>query len=158
MKLFRAVAIVAVIGLAAAAAVEAQGRGQRPATPRNPQATRPAPTRPATGRPAERPERPAARTNDARGNEGADIAANISRNPQQKARLEAMLPAGMTLEQAASGFRNQGQFIAALQASKNQNIPFDQLKAEMTGESALSLGQAVQKLKPEPAPQPQPQS
>jgi hypothetical protein len=81
-----------------------------------------------------------------------DIASRIERNPQQKARLEAMLPAGMTLEQAASGFRNQGQFIAALQASKNLNIPFADLKAQMTGSNHLSLGQAVQKLKPGATP------
>lgn len=81
---------------------------------------------------------------------GADIASKISRNPQQKARLDAMLPSGMTLEQAASGFRNQGQFIAALEASRNQNIPFADLKAQMTGDHPLSLGQAIQKLKPAP--------
>jgi hypothetical protein len=78
----------------------------------------------------------------------ADIAANISRNPKLQARLEAMLPSGMTLEQAASGFRNQGQFIAALEASKKQNIPFADLKAQMTGNPPLSLGQPIQKLKP----------
>ena len=63
-----------------------------------------------------------------------------------------MLPAGMTLEQAADGFRNQGQFIAALEASKNQNIAFADLKAKMTGATPLSLGQAIQELRPETAP------
>jgi hypothetical protein len=67
-------------------------------------------------------------------------------NPQQRARLEAMLPSGMTLEQAADGFRNRVQFIAALQQSNNHDISFTDLKAEMTGDDALSLGQAMRKL------------
>lgn len=59
-----------------------------------------------------------------------------------------MLPPGTTLQQAASGFRNQGQFIAALHVSRNVGIPFADLKAQMvTGN--LSLGQAIQKLRPE---------
>ncbi|MET0215981.1 MAG: hypothetical protein ABW292_23430 [Vicinamibacterales bacterium] len=67
-------------------------------------------------------------------------------NPNLRARLEAMLPSGMSLEDAADGFRNQGQFIAALQQSQNHDISFADLKAEMTGDDALSLGQAMRKL------------
>lgn len=89
-------------------------------------------------------------TGGTKGQSGADIAAKISRNPQLKARLEAMLPSGTTLEQAASGFKNQGQFIAALEASKNNNIAFADLKTAMTGNPPLSLGQAIDKLKPAP--------
>jgi len=67
-------------------------------------------------------------------------------NPNLRARLEGMLPSGMTLEQAADGFRNQGQFIAALEQSKNHDISFADLKKLMTGDNPLSLGQAMQKL------------
>jgi hypothetical protein len=67
-------------------------------------------------------------------------------NPNLRARLEAMLPSGMSLEDAAEGFRNQGQFIAALQQSQNHDISFADLKAEMTGDNPLSLGQAMRKL------------
>jgi hypothetical protein len=67
-------------------------------------------------------------------------------NPNLRARLEAMLPSGMSLEDAAEGFRNQGQFIAALQQSQNHDISFVDLKAEMTGDNPLSLGQAMRKL------------
>jgi hypothetical protein len=68
-------------------------------------------------------------------------------NPQVRARLEAMLlPSGMTLEQAADGFRNQGQFIAALEQSTNHDLSFVDLKKEMTGDKPLSLGQAMRKL------------
>jgi hypothetical protein len=67
-------------------------------------------------------------------------------NPKLRARLEAMLPSGMTLEQAADGFRNQGQLIAALQQSHNHDISFADLKGAMTGDNSLSLGQAMRKL------------
>jgi hypothetical protein len=67
-------------------------------------------------------------------------------NPQLRARLESMLPSGLTLEQAAAGFRNQGQFIAALQRSQNHDISFVDLKTAMSGDDALSLGQAMRKL------------
>ncbi len=88
------------------------------------------------------------RSGDKQARHDQTVASKISKNPQQKARLEAMLPAGMTLEQASSGFRNQGQFIAALNASKEHNIAFADLKNAMTGDQPLSLGQAIQKLKP----------
>jgi hypothetical protein len=127
----------------------------KPAT-KTPNANKPATKTPNANKPADpgganRADR--GRSEDARGTTGADradrtIAERIAANPQQKARLEAMLPSGMTLEQASTGFRNQGQFIAALEASKNQSISFTELKTEMTGPNELSLGQAVQKLKP----------
>lgn len=72
----------------------------------------------------------------------------LERNPQVRERLERMLPAGMSLRTAASGFRNQGQFIAALHVSKNLGIPFTQLKSRMTGDQRMSLGQAIHDLKP----------
>jgi hypothetical protein len=75
-----------------------------------------------------------------------------------------MLPKGMTLNSASRGFKNQGQFIAALQASQKHNIPFRQLKAAMlgrNGEPPMSLGQAMHTLRrtpttPTPAPTPSP--
>jgi len=90
-------------------------------------------------------------TSTATGTGNSRIATKISRNPQQLARLTAMLPPGMTLDQAAVGFRNQGQFIAALNASKNQGIPFADLQKAMTVDG-LSLGQAVRQLRPQPPP------
>ena len=45
------------------------------------------------------------------------------------ARMVSLLPQGMDLKTAESGFKNRGQFIAALHVSENLNIPFDQLKA-----------------------------
>ena len=72
----------------------------------------------------------------------------IAANPALVARLQPLLPSGTTLSSAATGFRNQGQFIAALHVSRNLNIPFAQLKAEMTGTDHDSLGQAIHELKP----------
>ena len=69
-------------------------------------------------------------------------------NPALASRLQPLLPAGMTADQAAQGFKNQGQFVAALHVSRNLGIPFADLKAEMTGPNRRSLGQAIQQLKP----------
>jgi Sec-independent protein translocase protein TatA len=49
---------------------------------------------------------------------------------------------------AAAGFRNEGQFVAALHVAHNLNIPFDQLKAKITGSDPVSLGKAIQELRP----------
>jgi hypothetical protein len=54
----------------------------------------------------------------------------------------------MSLQTAATGFHNEGQFIAALHVAHNLNIPFAQLKAEMTGSDHDSLGQAIHDLRP----------
>ena len=74
------------------------------------------------------------------------IAAKISAKPQLNARITAMLPPHMSLNRASSGFKNQGQFIAALHVSKNLGIPFRDLKNDMTRKH-MSLGQSIQDLK-----------
>jgi hypothetical protein len=78
------------------------------------------------------------------------LSTKLSSNLNQLARITAMLPAGMTLEAATAGFRNQGQFIAALNASKNQGVAFADLQKAMTVDG-LSLGQAVRQLQNAPA-------
>jgi len=73
-----------------------------------------------------------------------------------------MLPANMTLNTASAGFRNQGQFIAAVHVSQNLGIPFADLRAAMLGLprpgttpapnttlTPLSLGQAIKQLRPQ---------
>jgi hypothetical protein len=62
----------------------------------------------------------------------------------------------MTLDKASLGFKNQGQFIAALHVSQNLGIPFTDLKSHMvtvtpgapgqlpTATQTGSLGQAIQ--------------
>ena len=78
----------------------------------------------------------------------SSFVSRMQSNPQLTSRLTPLLPSGMSLESAAQGFKNQGQFIAALHVSKNVGIPFDQLKSEMTGSNHRSLGQAIETLKP----------
>jgi len=63
-------------------------------------------------------------------------------------RVQSLLPAGMTLQAAEAGFRNQGQFLAALHVSHNLGISFADLKAKMTGPNPESLGRAIQDLRP----------
>jgi len=73
------------------------------------------------------------------------VAAKISTMPQLNAKISALLPPHMTLDAASAGFRNQGQFIAALHVSHNLGIPFADLKSDMTTKH-LSLGQSIQAL------------
>ncbi|HYM23160.1 MAG TPA: hypothetical protein VEU08_08130 [Vicinamibacterales bacterium] len=74
------------------------------------------------------------------------IAAKITAHPQLDSKITAMLPKGMTLNQASMGFKNQGQFIAALHVSRNLGIPFKDLRTEMVKDHK-SLGQSIQTLK-----------
>jgi len=84
----------------------------------------------------------------ARGSE-ANFENRIASNPNLSARLQPLLPPNTTLQSAASGFKNQGQFIAALHVSHNLDIPFSQLKSDMTGPNRDSLGQAIHALRPD---------
>jgi hypothetical protein len=78
----------------------------------------------------------------------SDVSLRVSQNPGLSAQLQPLLPAGATLAGAAAGFRNEGQFVAALHAAHNLNIPFDQFKAAMTGSNPVSLGKAIEELRP----------
>ena len=49
------------------------------------------------------------------------------------------------------GFKNHGQYVAAQHVSENLGIPFEQLKAKLTGPHAESLGKAIQELTGLPA-------
>jgi hypothetical protein len=49
--------------------------------------------------------------------------------------------------QAADGFRNLGQFVAAVNVSNNLGIDFVKLKSKMV-DDGNSLGQSIQALKP----------
>ena len=83
------------------------------------------------------------------------------KNPKLEARLKTMLPADTNMQDAMAGFKNMGQFIAAVHVSNNLGIPFADLKAKMTGLTPgptpgttiqgpkMSLGQAIQSWKGE---------
>jgi hypothetical protein len=87
----------------------------------------------------------ASETDHARRN---DVSTRLSKNPQMASKLQALLPAGTNVETAAAGFKNFGQFVAAVHVSKNLGIPFDQLKTEMVTNDK-SLGGAIHQLKPD---------
>ncbi len=76
----------------------------------------------------------------------------LAKHPGLTTRLQPLLPTGMTVDEAAQGFRNLGQFVAAVHVSKNLGIPFADLKQAMTGSQPQSLGRAIQTLRPNLTP------
>jgi hypothetical protein len=76
------------------------------------------------------------------------VSEKLTDNTKLASKLQSLLPAGTNLQMAAQGFKNLGQFVAAVHVSHNLGIPFDQLKAKMMGPPKESLGKAVQALKP----------
>jgi hypothetical protein len=71
----------------------------------------------------------------------------LQKNTNLAAKLQSRLPAGTNLQTAASGFRNLGQFVAAVNVSNNLGIPFTELKTRMVDRN-MSLGQAIQDTRP----------
>jgi hypothetical protein len=71
----------------------------------------------------------------------------LQKNTNLAAKLASRLPAGTDLTTASAGFKNLGQFVAAVNVSKNLGIPFADLKTKMVTDGK-SLGQAIQVLKP----------
>ena len=67
----------------------------------------------------------------------------LAKNTNLKTKLESrLLAAGYegTVYQAAYGFKDQGQFIAATNVSRNTGVSFEQLKLQMTGLSVDADG------------------
>ena len=78
----------------------------------------------------------------------SSVSERLQDNTKLASKLQSLLPAGTDLQTAAQGFKNLGQFVAAVHVSHNLGIPFDQLKAKMIGPPSESLGKAIQALKP----------
>jgi hypothetical protein len=83
---------------------------------------------------------------------------HLMKHPKMQEKMMARM--GLTdpadVMAAASGFKNLGQFVAAVNVSNNHNIEFADLKLAMTGidaegvrvsETTMSLGQALQSVK-----------
>jgi hypothetical protein len=71
----------------------------------------------------------------------------LKKNTNLAAKLTSRLPAGTDLIAVSAGFRNLGQFVAAVNVSNNLGVSFTQLKTKMvTG--GMSLGQAIQAVRP----------
>src|SRR5579864_3691153 len=75
-------------------------------------------------------------------------ATHLAQQPALAAKLQLLLPTGTNLQTAATGFKNLGAFVSAVHVSHNLDIPFATLKAKLTGPDAVSLGKAIQELKP----------
>jgi hypothetical protein len=73
----------------------------------------------------------------------------LSTNTKLAARLQSLLPPGTNVKEAASGFKKLSQFVAALYASHDLGIPFDQLRSKMLGNGKASLSKAIQELSPD---------
>ncbi len=71
----------------------------------------------------------------------------LKQNTNLAAKLASELPKGTDLMAAADGFRNLGQFVAAVNVSNNLNVPFAELKTKMVTNN-MSLGQAIQAVRP----------
>jgi hypothetical protein len=67
----------------------------------------------------------------------------LQKNTNLAAKLQTRLPAGTDLNTAAGGFRNLGQFVAAVNVSNNLGLDFTTLKTAMVTDGK-SLGQAIQ--------------
>lgn len=82
------------------------------------------------------------------GGKESSVSDRLQDNTKLSSKLQGLLPPGTNLQQAAQGFKNLGQFVAAVHVSHNLGIPFDQLKAKMIGPPKESLGAALHALKP----------
>jgi len=83
------------------------------------------------------------------GSTQSSVSTRLASNTKLASKLQGLLPPGTNLQTAASGFKNLGQFVAAVHVSHNLGIPFDQLKAKMQGPPTESLGKAIHQLKPD---------
>lgn len=74
------------------------------------------------------------------------VAERLAKNANLRTKLASrLLATGYegTVYQAAYGFKNQGQFIAATNVSQNTGVSFEQLKVQMTGLSIDADGMVL---------------
>jgi hypothetical protein len=74
-------------------------------------------------------------------------AAQSSASTAQSTGLAAIVPPGMSAQEACAGFRSVDECVATLHASQNLSIPFPALKSRVTG--GAKLGTAIHQLKPD---------
>jgi hypothetical protein len=73
--------------------------------------------------------------------------AQSSVSTAQSTGLAAIVPPGMSAQEACAGFRSVDECVATLHASRNLSIPFPDLKSRVTG--GTKLGTAIHQLKPD---------
>ncbi len=73
--------------------------------------------------------------------------AQSSTSTSQGTRLAAIVPEGMSAQEACTGFKSVEECVATLHVSQNLSIPFPDLKSKVTG--GAKLGAAIHQLKPD---------
>jgi hypothetical protein len=73
--------------------------------------------------------------------------AQSSASTAQSTGLAAIVPPGMSAQEACAGFRSVDECVATLHASQNLSIPFPDLKSRVTGGAKLAT--AIHQLKPD---------
>ena len=88
----------------------------------------------------------------AKSSSGQKVSDKLADNPKLAAKIEKLLGNSMSAQDACSGFKNLGQCTAAIHVSRNLDVTFTDLKAQMvdpaTNTQTGSLGKAIQALKP----------
>ncbi len=150
--------IVLIASLSVGHSVFAQGRGRTGGPPVGQSHPGPAAADHGSGRPsgvgaANRPGHATDHDANANANTQNGQAPNnrgkrISDHPALASNLQGLLPNGTNMDTASSGFKNMGQFVAAVHVSNNLDIPFDQLKTKMVTDR-MPLGEAIRSLKPD---------
>lgn len=62
------------------------------------------------------------------------------------AKLQEMLPADMSPQQACAGFKTLEQCITAIHLAQNLKLPFTDLKAKTTGKGSIGLQKAIEQM------------
>jgi hypothetical protein len=139
-SLLRVTFAVTACAFLASAVGLAQGRGTPPPTP--PKVTGKPTTPPGQGKPTTPPS--SAKTTPPK----AATAKPLVVKPALAGQLQPLLPPNTDIALVSQGFRNLGQFVAAVHVSNNLNIPFDTLRTHLVTDNQ-SLGQAIKTLKPD---------
>jgi len=78
--------------------------------------------------------------------------AELAFNEKLADKLKTLLPEGTDPHSASKGFGELKEFVAAVRAANNLNVPFSDLKRKMAGGSAKDLQKAIHELKPDADP------
>lgn len=73
--------------------------------------------------------------------------ASLPSDPKLVSKIQSLLPPGMAPDQAAFGFRTQMQFVSAVFAARNLDIPFGELKTRLLTHG-LTLDESIRALRP----------
>jgi hypothetical protein len=73
----------------------------------------------------------------------------LAQDPKFNAKIQKLLPEGITPVQVCDGFKTLGDCVAAIHASQNLAIPLADLKGKLTGKGSENLEKGIHDLKPD---------